>query len=637
MRHNYKSLHEFIARLEKEGELVRIKEEVSPILEITEIADKVSKSSNGGKALMFENVKNHSMPVLINAFGSKKRIAMALGVNNIEQIASEIKKLIETKPPQKFSEKIGLIPTLFDLIKIPPKKFKGLTAPCQEKILTGDDIDLNKLPIIKCWPRDGGKFITLPVVFTQSPITGKRNVGMYRMHVYDKNTTGMHWHIHKDGAGHFQEYKKLKKRMEVAVAIGTDPVVTYAATAPLPPGVDELLLAGFIRKKGVELVKCKTIDIAVPANAEIILEGYVDPEESRIEGPFGDHTGYYSLAAPYPVFHVTAITHRRNPVYSTTIVGKPPMEDCYMGKATERIFLPMLKTINPDINDISLPWEGVFHNCVIVAINKRYPYQGRHTMNNLWGTGQMSFSKMILAVDSGMNIHDYPEVARHLLNHIDLSRDLFFSEGILDVLDHSAPKALFGSKLGIDATGEERPGPQPNGLPPVAQQKLCQKNTMLQVCNTESDRESLKSKLPSDKEILKFAKELSSDVRDISVPVRNVKSLILFVSLKKTIPHAAKKMANLIFSDSRLAEFKIIMVFDADVDVKNISDSVWKFFNNVDPKRDFHFINGKLAIDITRKWKEEGYEREWPDEIEMTDDVKKKVDYIFQIADYRLQ
>ena len=599
MRQNYKSLHEFIARLEEEGELIRIKEEVSPILEITEITDRVSKSPDGGKALLFENVKDHSMPVLINAFGSKKRMAMALGVNNIELIASEIKKLIETKPPQKFSEKIGLIPTLFDLIKIPPKKFKGGTAPCQEVILTGDNIDLKKLPVIKCWPNDGGRFITLPVVFTRSPVTGKRNTGMYRMHVYDKNTTGMHWHIHKDGAGHFEEYKKLKKRMEVAVAIGTDPVVTFSATAPMPPGVDELLLAGFIRKKGVELVKCKTVNLEVPAYAEIVLEGYVDPEESRIEGPFGDHTGYYSLAAPYPIFHVTAVTHRHSPVYSTTIVGKPPMEDCYIGKATERIFLPMLKTINPDISDISLPWEGVFHNCVIVAINKRYPYQARHTMNNLWGTGQMSFSKMILAVDDGMNIHNYSEVTEYLLNHIDLSKDLFFSEGILDVLDHSAAKALFGSKLGIDATGTER----------------------------------LKCKIPdipSDKEILKFAKELSSDVRDISVPVKNVKSPILFISLKKAIPHTGKKIAQSIFNDPRSAEFKIVLAFDEDVDVKNISYAVWKFFNNVDPKRDFHFIEGKLGIDATRKWKEEGYHREWPNEIKMTVEVKRKIDEMWE-------
>ena len=598
MRQNYKSLHEFIARLEEEGELVRIKEEVSPILEITEITDRVSKSQMGGKALLFENVKDHSMPVLINAFGSAKRMCLALGVNDIEKIGSEIKQLIETKPPQSFSEKLGLIPTLLDLTRVPSKKFKGATATCQEVILTGDDIDLNKLPVLKCWPQDGGRFITLPVVFTQSPINGKRNVGLYRMHVYDKSTTGMHWHIHKDGAGHFQEHKKLNKRMEVAVAIGTDPAVTYAATAPLPPGVDELLLAGFIRKKGVELVKCKTIDLEVPATAEIVLEGHVDPEESRTEGPFGDHTGYYSAAAPYPVFHVTAITHRRNPVYSTTIVGKPPMEDCYMGKATERIFLPMLKTINPDISDISLPWEGVFHNCVIVAINKRYPYQSRHTMNNLWGTGQMSFSKMILAVDASMNIHDYSNVAKHLFNQIDLSQDLFFSEGILDVLDHSAPKALFGSKLGIDATGTEE-----------------------LKCDIPD--------IPSDKEILKFAKELSSDIRDISVPIRNVKLPMLFVSLEKKKPHATKKIAKLIFSDSSLTCFQIVIFFDSDVDVENTSYSTWKFFNNVDPRRDFHFIDKKLSIDSTRKWKEEGYDRDWPEEIEMSRSVKREIDDIW--------
>ena len=598
MQQNYKSLHEFIARLEEECELVRIKKEVSPILEITEIADRVSKSQMGGKALLFENVKGHSMPVLINAFGSTKRMCLALSVNDIEEIASEIKQLIETKPPQTLSEKLGLLPTLLDLTKVPPKKFKGATAPCQEVILRGDNIDLNNLPVLKCWPQDGGRFITLPVVFTQSPINGKRNVGMYRMHVYDKNRTGMHWHIHKDGAGHFQEHKKLNKRMEVAVAIGTDPAVTYAATAPLPPGVDELLLAGFIRKKGVELVKCKTIDLEVPATAEIVLEGHVDPEESRTEGPFGDHTGYYSAAAPYPVFHVTAITHRRNPVYSTTIVGKPPMEDCYMGKATERIFLPMLKTINPDISDISLPWEGVFHNCVIVAINKRYPYHSRHTMNNLWGTGQMSFSKMILAVDASMNIHDYSNVAKHLFNQIDLSQDLFFSEGILDVLDHSAPKALFGSKLGIDATASEE-----------------------LKCEIPD--------IPSDKKILKFAKGLSSDIRNISVPIRNVKLPMLFVSLEKKKPHATKKIAKLIFSDSSLTCFQIVIFFDSDVDVENTSYSTWKFFNNVDPRRDFHFIDKKLSIDSTRKWKEEGYDRDWPEEIEMSRSVKREIDEIW--------
>lgn len=604
MKQSYKSLHEFIARLEKEGELIRIKEEVSPILEITEIADRVSKLPHGGKALLFENIAGSSMPVLINAFGSKKRMCLALGVNDIEEIASEIQDLIEIKPPQNLSEKIALIPKLFNLIKIPPKKFKGKNPPCQEVVLTGDEIDLFKFPVLKCWPEDGGRFITLPVVFSRSPITGKRNVGMYRMHVYDRNTTGMHWHIHKDGAGHFQEHKKLKTKMELAVAIGTDPVVTYAATAPLPPGVDELLLAGFLRKKGVELVQCKTVDIEVPATSDIILEGYVDPEESKMEGPFGDHTGYYSTAAPYPVFHVTAITHRRDVIYSTTIVGKPPMEDCYMGKATERIFLPMLKAINPDIVDISLPWEGVFHNCTIVAINKRYPFHARHTMTNLWGTGQMSFSKMILAVDAGINIHDYSEVARYLLNKIDLSKDLYFSEGILDVLDHSSPKGLYGSKLGVDVTESENDSK--NG-------------------QSKSDL----SDIPPDEDILQIIKEISLEANAIAVPIRNVKSPVLFVSINKKKPYAAEEIAKSILKDSRLAGFKIIMIFDLEVDVKDISYAVWKFLNNVDPKRDFHFVDGKIGIDATRKWKEEGYHRDWPDEIEMSDSIKKKVDAIW--------
>lgn len=602
-RHRYYSLHEFVARLEAEGELVRIKEEVSSNLEITEIADRVSKSPDGGKALLFEKVQYSSMPVLINAFGSEKRMGMALGVTNIEEIADEIRELIELKPPQSLSDKLTLIPKLFDLIKIPPKKFKGTSPPCQEVVWQGAEVDLTKLPVLKCWPKDGGRFVTLPVVFSRSPINGKRNVGMYRMHVYDKNSTGMHWHIHKDGAGHFHEYKKMKKRMELAVAIGTDPAVTYAATAPLPPGVDELLLAGFIRKKGVELVRCKTVDLEIPATSEIILEGYVDPEESRTEGPFGDHTGYYSLAAPYPVFHVTAVTHRRDAIYSTTIVGKPPMEDCYIGKATERIFLPLLKTINPDIVDLSLPWEGVFHNCAIVSVNKRYPYHGRHIMNSLWGTGQMSFSKMIVVLDAEKNIHDYSTVAKHVLNKIDLIKDLYFSEGILDVLDHSSPKGLYGSKLGVDATNSN---------------------------NKETSEEIKIEQIPSDEDILRFAKEIAPVVKNIAVPMEDVKTRILFVSIEKKIPFAAKETAKSITNDTRLNCFKIIMIFDSEVDVKNVSHSVWKFFNNVDPKRDFDFFAGKVGIDATRKWKEEGYSREWPDEINMNEDIKKKVDEIWE-------
>jgi len=604
MRENYSSLYDFISRLEKDGELIRIQEEVSPVLEITEIADRVSKSPGGGKALLFENVAGSAMPVLINAFGSQRRMRMALGVRDIEDISEEIRELIETKPPKGIAENLALIPKALELVKIPPKNFKGKIAPCQEVVSQNNEIDLTQLPVLKCWPDDGGRFITLPLVFTRSPISGKRNVGVYRMQVYDRNTTGMHWHIHKDGAGHYHEYKKMNKRMELAVAIGTDPVVTYAATAPLPPGVDELLLAGFIRKKGVELVRCKTVDIEVPASSEIVLEGYVDPEETKIEGPFGDHTGYYSMAAPYPVFHITAITHKKDPIYSTTIVGKPPMEDCYMGKATERIFLPMLRTINPDIVDISLPWEGVFHNCAIVAIDKRFPFHERHVMNHLWGAGQMSFAKMILVVDSHLDIHNYSEVARHLFNHIDLTKDLYFSEGILDVLDHSSPQGLYGSKLGIEAISGHKE----------------EKNHQKKIKTPQ---------IPLVKETLRLVKKISSKVKEISIPLRNVKTPILFISLQKKKPHAAKEMAKLVFKDPNLGAFKIVIIFDFDVEIKNASVALWKFFNNVDPKRDFHFFKGRVGIDATRKLKEEGYKREWPDEIKMSKGVKKKISKIW--------
>ncbi len=604
MRISYPSLHEFIDRLEKEGELVRIREKISPVLEITEFTDRVSKSPDGGKALLFENVEDSSFPLLINAFGSRKRVQMALGVSDLEEIAEDIKELMEFTPPKALMEKLAFLPKLFDLVKVPPKTFKGPHAPCQEVVLTADDMDLNKFPVLKCWPDDGGRFITLPLVFTRSPLTGKRNVGMYRMQVYDKKTTGMHWHIHKDGARHFQEYKKLKKRMEVAVAIGSDPAVTYAATAPMPPPVDELLLAGFIRKKGVQIVKCKTVDLEVPATAEIILEGYIDPEENRIEGPFGDHTGYYSAAAPYPVFHLTAITHRRDAIYSTTIVGKPPMEDCYIGKATERIFLPLLRTVNQDIVDISLPWEGVFHNCAVVAINKNYPFHARQTMSSLWGTGQMSFSKMILVVDATKYIHDYFTLARDVLNRIDITKDLYFSEGVLDVLDHSSPTGLYGSKLGIDATsriaGEGEKKSAGEGI-----------------------------SIPESEETLKQVKALSPDVRDTAIPIPEVQNPILFVSMEKKKPFAAKEITRLIFEATQLKSFKIIVVFDAGTNVRDNSYAIWKFFNNVDPKRDFHYFQGRIGIDATRKWKEEGYDRDWPEELVMTEEVKKKVDDIW--------
>ena len=613
MRIHYNSLRDFLARLESEGELIRIKEKVSPILEVTEITDRICKSSDGGKAILFENVDgsdprlNNSgtgVPVLINTFGSKKRMAMALGVNDVEEVARDIQELIELKPPQNLIEKIKFLPRLFEISHYPPKIITG-KATCHEVVLTGDEIDLFKFPILKCWPLDGGRFITLPVVFTKSLKERKRNVGMYRMQVYDKKTTGMHWHIHKDGAMHYDEYRKAGKRMEVAVAIGTDPVVTYAATAPLPYGIDELLFAGMIRKTGVELVKCKTIDMEVPATAEIVLEGYVEPEELREEGPFGDHTGYYSLKGDYPVFHITAITHRKNLIYSTTIVGKPPMEDCYMGKATERIFLPMLRALNPEIVDIDLPWEGVFHNCVIVSMKKRYPMHARKLMTSLWGSGQMSFSKMILTVDDGINVHNYREIASILLNNINIEKDIFITEGILDVLDHSAPNPLYGSKVGIDATkkieGEGREGGMRNAE-----------------CGVRSFEPATHS-----------IKDMILDIENINIPIGNERTEMLFISIKKNKPYHVKSLAEELSKIISADCAGILIVLDNDVDINNISMVTWKIFNNVDPKRDFYFVDRRLIIDATRKWKEEGHARDWPPEIVMDLEVKKNIDMRF--------
>ncbi len=444
----YKDLGEFISKLEKEGELVRIKTLVDPELEITEITDRVSKMH--GPALLFENVRGSSMPVLINAFGSEKRMAMSLGAENLDDIGKEISDWLALKDnlPSSMMEKLKMLPKLAELSSLMPRTVKK--APCQEIVQMEPSLDI--LPVLKCWPGDAGRFITLPQVYTRDPVTGQRNAGMYRLQIFDRQTTGMHWHTHHDGAENYRKSQAAGQPIEVAVALGGDPAVTYCATAPLPPGIDELILAGFLRKKPVETVKCKTIDLEVPADAEIIIEGFVDPSERRIEGPFGDHTGYYSLADEYPVFHVKCITHRKNPIYPATIVGKPPQEDCYMALATERIFLPLLKFQLPEIVDMHLPMEGVFHNCVFVSIKKTFPGQAKKIMSSLWGTGQMMFAKFIIVVDEDVNVMDASEVMWRVFNNVDPKRDTMIVEGPLDVLDHSAPLALVGSKMGFDAT-----------------------------------------------------------------------------------------------------------------------------------------------------------------------------------------
>ena len=445
-------LREFINDLESRGMLKRIKTPVDCNLEITEITDRVSKmEGKKNVALLFENVKGYDMPVLMNAFGSMERLALAFGVNDIEEIPNELREILRLPyiSLQNKMDLIHIIPTAKRAINFPKYVKK---APCQEVVIT-DNPTLDKFPILKCWPQDGGPFITLPLVFTRNPKTGKRNVGMYRLQKYDGQTTGMHWHLHKDGASNYRAYQEMgKDKIEVAVAIGTDPVITYAATAPLPRDIDEMVFAGFLRKKSVEMVKCKTVDVEVPACSEIVLEGYVNIGETRREGPFGDHTGYYSLADDYPVFHITCITHRKNPIYSATIVGKPPMEDCFLAKATERIFLPLLQQTLPEIRDINFPLEGVFHDCVMVSIKKTYPQQAKKVMHAIWGMGQMMFTKMIIVVDEHVDVQKEKEVWWRVFNNIDAKHDIVMVEGPLDALDHSSPMAKWGTKIGIDAT-----------------------------------------------------------------------------------------------------------------------------------------------------------------------------------------
>ncbi len=447
----YKNLQEFIGHLENTGELKRIYAEVDPYLEITEIVDRMSKS--GGPALLFENVKGSTFPLFINAFGSYRRMQMALNCISFDEIAGKIESLVKIQPPSSLSEKVKLLFTIKDIASLVPKKVKH--APCHDWAIT-DGALLDALPIMTCWPGDGGPFITLPVVISKDPESGVQNAGMYRMQKFDNTSTGMHWQYNKDGARHYRKYKEMGKRMEIAVALGGCPAVTYAATSPLLPDLDEMMFAGFLEGMAIEMVKAKTVDLFVPAESDFIIEGYIEPGDERIEGPFGDHTGFYSAADSYPVFHVTCITGRNNAVYPSTIVGKPPMEDCYMAKATERIFLPFIKLLVNEIVDIELPLEGVFHNCALVSIDKRYAGQGKKVIHALWGLGQMASTKFIAVFDKDIDLRDYSTVVWKLLNNVDPKRDIVLSEGPLDALDHSASFANFGGKMGVDATRKSR-------------------------------------------------------------------------------------------------------------------------------------------------------------------------------------
>jgi 4-hydroxy-3-polyprenylbenzoate decarboxylase len=445
----YRDLRAFIEKLEKEGELKRIPLEVDPVLEITEITDRVTKG--GGPALLFERPKGSRHPLLINMLGTARRMNLALEVEDMEEVAGRIRSYMDFQTPQGILEKLKMLPKLAELGAFFPKSVKS--GPCKE-VVRRDGFSLLEFPILKCWPEDGGRYITWPLVITKNPETGKRNVGVYRMQVYDDRSTGMHWQTQKHGAEHFRRARSKfgAGKLEVAVAIGSDPVTCLSGILPVPPDLDEMMFAGFLRRESVEMVACETVDLEVPANSEIVLEGYVDLNEMRTEGPFGDHTGFYSLEGEFPVFHVSCVTHRKDPVYLTTIVGPPPQEDYFMGHAVERIFLPVMKMQYPEIVDISMPAQGIFHNLMIVAIRKSYPGHARKIMNAIWSLGQAMFTKVIVVVDDDVDIHNYGEVVWKTLCAIDPQRDIQFVMGPMDTLDHAARMQDYGSKMGIDAT-----------------------------------------------------------------------------------------------------------------------------------------------------------------------------------------
>jgi len=454
----FDSLRSFVENLESEGELIRVTQPLSVDLEISALADLEMKKPAGGKALLIEKPilsdgTTSVFPVLVNALGSERRMSLSLKVNSLDDIADQLAFLMKAKPPKSLRDAYELLRQGIDVIHARPARVQ--TGACKERIhhAAKGGRGLADLPILKCWPKDGGPFVTLPTVYTQDPDTGERNVGMYRMQVYDGWSTGMHWQIHKVAARHGKRYVERGERMPVTVCLGGDPVFTFAATAPLPDGLDEILLAGFLRKKSVQLVKCETNDLMVPAESDFVIEGYVDPQEDlKSEGPFGDHTGFYTPEDLYPVFHVTCITHRADAIYPATVVGKPPMEDFYIGSASVRILFPMLKMTFPEIVDIALPAEGVFHNLVFVSIKKQYPYQAFKIMNGLWGMGQMMFSKIIVVVDASVNVHNTSDVLFHLCSNIDPQRDTIFTKGPCDSLDHAQNVANIGTHMGIDAT-----------------------------------------------------------------------------------------------------------------------------------------------------------------------------------------
>ncbi|MBK9504439.1 MAG: menaquinone biosynthesis decarboxylase [Chitinophagales bacterium] len=599
----FKNLQQFIDLLEKEGELLRIKEFVNPNLEITEIADRFIK--NDGPALLFENTGT-DFPLLINSMGSYKRMCMALGVNELDDIGNDIEALFKkmVAPKNSLMEKVMMLPELGKVASYMPKTLKG-KGECQQVIM--DDPDITKLPVMTCWPADGGPFITLPVIHTLDPENNTRNVGMYRMQVFGPKLTGMHWHKHKVSAGHFNKYKKLGKRMPVSVALGGDPVYTYCATAPLPPNVDEYLLAGFIRKRKVELVKCITNDLYVPADADFIIEGYVDPEEDFIfEGPFGDHTGYYSLADYYPKFHITCITHKKNAVYPSTIVGIPPQEDAWIGKATERIFITPIKlTMLPEVEDMELPIEGVFHNLTIVKIKTEYEGHAQKVMNAMWGAGQMMFNKILVITDK-IDIHNYAKVADYVSKHVDPYNDIYFSAGPMDVLDHSCSKFAFGSKVCIDAT------------------EKTDAHILVDARSIIIDTPVLQQKFPA--------------ISGINTQLLKAGFSVIAVGVKKTLPAQIETLHKQLVLEEGVNQVKFIIYVDDVVELSDFGVVTWNTANNIDPRRDMilspagKYGISHCGIDGTRKTKKlDNFQRDWPNVIAMDAGIIETIDRKWEV------
>jgi len=599
----------FIEALEKQGELIRINTYVDPHLEIAEITDRISKSGGGGKALLFENTGT-DFPVLMNAYGSEKRMCMALGVDSLDSIAKEIEDLFKllASPKENMLDKLRLLPKLGQFASWMPKIIKGRGA-CQESIIM--DPDLSKIPVLTCWPKDGGPFITLPVIHTKDLETNSRNVGMYRMQVFGPTLTGMHWHKHKVSAKHFSAYKKAGVKMPVAVSLGGDPVYAYSATAPLPENVDEYMLAGFLRKKKVELVRCITQpEIEVPADADIIIEGYVDPADDLIwEGPFGDHTGYYSLADWYPRFHVTAVTHRKNAVYPATIVGIPPQEDAWLGKATERIFLaPIKMTMVPEIMDMDMPVEGVFHNLVITQISKDYAGQGQKVMNAMWGAGQMMFNKILVLADQGIKIQAYKELTTYVFSNLNPATDISFSTGPMDVLDHSCSKMGFGGKMCIDGT-----------------------NKMPEEQDEDYHCPPLKISSAELKELLLA---YSPSIRDVNTQLIEEGIPCILLAIEKNKPGHIRELHSAIAALPTMASIKMILYVEHTVNPNDLAISLWRFCNNLDPKRDSYLFKSNgfpytacMGLDGTRKTKElDNFQRDWPNIIVADQATIEKVD-----------